>query len=59
MSIVKDIKDRYVQEIREELSRIIEQTKKENKNSPNDYIYRTGIITGLEKALSLIEEYEK
>ena len=53
-----DIKNRYLEEIRVELEKLRDSTKSDVGKAPTDYVYRTGIITGLEKAINLIKEYE-
>jgi hypothetical protein len=63
MTLVEDIKNKYVNEIRIELEKILKENKDVDKRNNEDashidYVYRTGIITGLEKALDLIKEYE-
>lgn len=58
MTKLDDIKNRYVKEIREELKAMKDSVRKEENSSPRDLIYRSGIISGLEKAINLIKEYE-
>ena len=62
MNLVADIKNIYIKEIRKELEKMLEENKDPNNRTddigPSDYIYRTGIISGLEKAINLIKEYE-
>lgn len=58
MSVVKDVKNKYVKEIKEELEKLLNEYKNNNPISNTDYIHRTGIIAGLEKAIKLIKEYE-
>jgi len=63
MNLVKDVKDKYIKDIRKELEDRLDGIKDiEKRNSEDsshtDYIYRTGVIAGLELAIELIKEYE-
>jgi hypothetical protein len=61
MSIVKDVKDKYVNDIIKELNKILELSNNYNpvKNTecPSYFIYMRGVIDGLKKAIELMEEY--
>jgi len=62
MNLVRDVKNKYLMSIIDDLEDMLNENKNYNKESNDisrtEYIRRTGIIIGLEKAIKVIKEYE-
>jgi len=58
MTLVEEIKDKYVKEMIKELKKMRKEYKGKPANGRTDFIFRTGVVAGLEKAIELVEEYE-